>query len=122
MNQIVLGHFGRDWPDCEKDLRARKIAIRVLSLGVDTGTATGTLILQVLGAVGEFERAIMLERQRVGIAKAKAAGKYRGRAPTARAKTSDVLRLRSEGKTVAQIAQTVGISRASVYRAFTETV
>jgi len=105
-----------------EDLRARKIAIRVLSLGVDTGTATGTLILQVLGAVGEFERAIMLERQRVGIAKAKAAGKYRGRAPTARAKTSDVLRLRSEGKTVAQIAQTVGISRASIYRAFGDIV
>jgi DNA invertase Pin-like site-specific DNA recombinase len=105
-----------------EDLKARKIAIRILSLGVDTSTATGTLILQVLGAVGEFERAIMLERQRAGIAKAKAEGKYRGRAPTARAKTSDVLRLKAEGKTVAQIAQTVGISRASVYRAFAQTV
>lgn len=103
-----------------EDLRARKIAIRILSLGVDTGTATGTLILQVLGAVGEFERAIMLERQRAGIAKAKAAGKYRGRAPTARAKTSEVLRLKAEGKTVAQIATETGISRASVYRAFAE--
>jgi DNA invertase Pin-like site-specific DNA recombinase len=105
-----------------EDLRARKIAIRILSLGVDTSTATGTLILQVLGAVGEFERAVMLERQRAGIAKAKAAGKYRGRAPTARAKTSEVLRLKAEGKTVAQIAQAVGISRASIYRAFAEAV
>lgn len=103
-------------------LKARQIAIRILSLGVDTSTATGTLILQVLGAVGEFERAIMVERQRAGIAKAKAEGKYRGRAPTARAKTSDVLRLKAEGKTVAQIAQIVGISRASVYRAFAQTV
>ena len=101
-----------------EDLRARKIAIRILSLGVDTSTATGTLILQVLGAVGEFERAIMLERQRAGIAKAKAEGKYRGRAPTARAKTCEVLRLQADGKTVAQIAQTVGISRSSIYRAF----
>lgn len=105
-----------------EDLRARKIAIRILSLGVDTGTATGTLILQVLGAVGEFERAIMLERQRAGIAKAKAQGKYRGRAPTARAKTSEVLRLKAEGKTVAEIAKAVGISRASIYRAFAEAV
>lgn len=104
------------------DLKARKIAIRILSLGVDTGTATGTLILQVLGAVGEFERAIMLERQRAGIAKAKAEGKYRGRAPTARTKTPEVLRLKAEGKTVAEIAQTVGISRASIYRAFAEAV
>ena len=105
-----------------EDLRARKIAIRILSLGVDTGTATGTLILQVLGAVGEFERAIMLERQRAGIAKAKAEGKYRGRAPTARAKTSEVMRLKGEGKTVAHIVQTVGISRASIYRAFAKAV
>lgn len=103
-----------------EDLKARKIAIRILSLGVDTSSATGTLVVQVMGAVSQFERSVMLERQKVGVAKAKAAGKYRGRAPTARAKTSEVLRLKAEGKTVAQIAQTVGISRASVYRAFAE--
>jgi DNA invertase Pin-like site-specific DNA recombinase len=40
----------------------------------------------MVGAIAQFEREIMLERQREGIAKAKAAGKYKGRAPTARAK------------------------------------
>ena len=103
-----------------EDLKTRKIAIRILSLGVDTSSATGTLVVQVMGAVSQFERSVMLERQKVGVAKAKAAGKYKGRAPTARAKTSEVLRLKAEGKTVAQIAQTVGISRASIYRAFAE--
>ena len=67
-----------------------------------------------------FTLEIMLERQRHGIAAAKAAGRYKGRAPTARAKTPEVLRLKAEGQTVAQIAQSVGISRASVYRAFAE--
>lgn len=72
------------------------------------------------GAVSQWEREIMLERQRHGIAKARAAGKYKGRVPTARAKTPEVLRLKADGKTVAQIAQETGISRASVYRAFAE--
>ena len=103
-----------------EDLKARNVAVRILSMGVDTSTATGTLILQVLGAVSEFERSVMLERQRHGIAKAKAEGRYKGRAPTARVRTPEVLRLRAEGKTVAQIASSVGISRASVYRAFAE--
>lgn len=62
----------------------------------------------------------MLERQRAGIAKAKAEGKYRGRALTARAKAPEVLRLKAEGRTVAEIARTVGISRASIYRALNE--
>lgn len=103
-----------------EDLKTRKIAIRILSLGVDTSSATGTLVVQVMGAVSQFERSVMLERQKIGVAKAKAAGKYRGRAPTARSKTPEVLRLRSEGKTVREIAQEIGISRASIYRAFAE--
>ncbi|QTC90852.1 recombinase family protein [Brevundimonas goettingensis] len=103
-----------------EDLKARNVTLRIMSMGVDTSTATGVLILQVLGAVSQWEREIMLERQRAGIAKAKAEGRYRGRAPTARAKTPEVLRLKAEGQTVAQIAQSVGISRASVYRAFVE--
>lgn len=103
-----------------EDLKARNVTVRIMSMGVDTSTATGLLILQVLGAVSQWERSVMLERQRAGIAKAKAEGRYRGRAPTARAKTPEVMQMKAEGKTVAQIAKSVGISRASVYRAFAE--
>lgn len=60
-------------------IKARGASLRILAMGLDTGTPTGTLMLNVLGAVAQFEREIMLERQREGIAKAKAAGKYRGR-------------------------------------------
>ena len=103
-----------------EDLKARNVAVRILSMGVDTSTATGTLILQVLGAVSEFERNVMLERQRHGIAKAKAEGRYKGRAPTARAKTDEVLCLKTQGMSVADIVRQTGISRASVYRALSE--
>ena len=57
----------------------------------------------------------MLERQREGIAKAKAEGKYKGRAPTARRKAADVVRLKAEGLAGDAIAAPLGIGRASVF-------
>ena len=63
-----------------------------------------------------FERDLMLERQREGIAKAKSEGKYKGRAPTARRKAADVVRLKAEGRTGDAIAAQLGIGRASVFR------
>jgi DNA invertase Pin-like site-specific DNA recombinase len=100
-------------------LERKGVALRVLSMGgqaVDTGTATGKLTLTMLGAVAEFERALMLERQREGIAKAKAEGKYRGRVPTAQRQAEAVRSLRAEGVRPVEIARRLGIARASVYR------
>ncbi|WP_170359699.1 recombinase family protein [Ruegeria arenilitoris] len=90
--------------------------LTILGLSLDTSTAQGKLMLNLLGSVAEFEREIMLERQREGIAKAKAAGKYKGRKPTALAKSDEVLALAGEGVGATKIAQNLGISRASVYR------
>jgi DNA invertase Pin-like site-specific DNA recombinase len=73
-------------------------------------------MLNVLGAVAQFEREIMLERQREGIAKAKANGKYKGRAPTARAKADEVRALHAAGLGAVDIAKQLGIGRSSVYR------
>jgi DNA invertase Pin-like site-specific DNA recombinase len=70
----------------------------------------------MISAVAQFEREIMLERQREGIAKAVAEGKYKGRQPTARAKTDDVLALQQKGLGATEIAKQLGIGRASVYR------
>ncbi|NKE47623.1 recombinase family protein [Roseomonas frigidaquae] len=100
-------------------LEGKGVALRVLSMGgsaLDTGTPTGRLMLTMLGAVAEFERSLMLERQREGIAKAKADGRYRGRAPTAQAKAAEVHRLKAEGAKPSEIATRLGIGRASVYR------
>jgi DNA invertase Pin-like site-specific DNA recombinase len=97
-------------------LEGKGVALRILAMGIDTSTPTGKLMLTVLGGVAEFEREIMLERQREGIAKAKAAGKYKGRAPTAQAKAEDVLKLHKDGVGGTEIARRLGIGRASVYR------
>ena len=71
----------------------------------------------MFAAMAQFEREIMLERQREGIAKAKAEGKYKGRKPTARAKAKDAVEMFRAGKRVAHIAKHLGIGRGSVYRA-----
>jgi DNA invertase Pin-like site-specific DNA recombinase len=97
-------------------LEAKGVALRILALNLDTSTPTGKLMLNMLGAVAQFEREMMLERQKEGVAKAKAEGKYKGRSPTARAKADDVRRLAAEGKTREAIAGELGIGVASVYR------
>lgn len=97
-------------------LEAKAVALRILSMGIDTSTPTGKLMLTVLGAVAQFEREVMLERQREGIAKAKAEGKYKGRKPTARAKAEEVLALHEQGVGAVEIARLLEIGRASVYR------
>lgn len=97
-------------------IKAKGADLRILNMGIDTATPTGKLMLTALGGIAEFEREIMLERQREGIAKAKADGKYKGRKPTARAKEEDILRLKAEGVGATEIAKRLGIGRASVYR------
>jgi DNA invertase Pin-like site-specific DNA recombinase len=99
-----------------KGLEGKGVTLRILSLDLNTATPTGKLMLTVLGGIAAFERDLMLERQREGIAKAKAEGKYKGRAPTARRKAADVVRLKAEGMTGDAIAAQLGIGRASVFR------
>ncbi|WP_170446233.1 recombinase family protein [Ruegeria arenilitoris] len=102
------------------DLTQRGVALRVLDMSLDTSTATGKLMLNVLGSIAQFEREMMLERQREGIAKAKAEGKYKGRKPTARMRASEVLQLLGQGYKKHEIAQRLSISQRSVYRIVSE--
>ena len=69
--------------DISKTLESKNVQLKILDFGLDTHTATGKMMLNVIGAVAEFEREMMLERQRFGIAKAKAEGRFRGRALSA---------------------------------------
>lgn len=105
-------------------LEAKGVALVVMSMGgqqVDTRTPTGTLMLTMLGAVAAFERDLMLERQREGIARAKADGRYKGRAPTAIRQAGEVARLKADGVSPTVIAKQLNMSRMSVYRALKET-
>lgn len=105
--------------DIVQELEAKGVSLRVLNLGgdtVDTRSATGRLILTVFAGFAQFEREMMLERQREGIEKAKAKGVYRGRKPTAQAKADDVRALAAQGMSMGQIAAQVGIGKGSVHR------
>jgi DNA invertase Pin-like site-specific DNA recombinase len=97
-------------------LQAKKVALRILGMGIDTSTATGRMMFNIIGCIAQFEREMMLERQREGIAKAKVDGKYKGRKPTALAKAGAVRELHQGGVGPSYIARQLGISRASVYR------
>jgi DNA invertase Pin-like site-specific DNA recombinase len=95
-------------------LKAKGVTLKILDLGLDTGSASGELILNVLGSIAQFERKIMLERQREGIAAAKDAGRYKGRKPSV--DRDAVTKLHASGLKVEQIVAALGVSRASVYR------
>lgn len=105
-----------DLMEITKALEAKKVSLVVLNLNLDTSTPTGKLMLNLLGSIAQFERELMLERQREGIAKAKAEGKYKGRKPTARNQAGTITALKAEGKTVAEIEAVTGVSRASIFR------
>lgn len=100
-------------------LDAKDVALRILDFGgsaVDTKSPAGKLMLTVFAATAQFEREVMLQRQREGIAAAKVAGKYKGRAPTAKMQSATVMQLRDQGIGATEIARRLGIGRASVYR------
>ncbi len=100
-------------------LEGKKVGLRVLDFGgseIDTRSPQGKLTLTVFGAFAEFERALMLERQREGIEKAKRQGKYKGRKPLPVEKVRRVHELRGQGIACSKIAKMAEVSRASVYR------
>ncbi len=103
----------------EADLSRRGIGLVVLSMGgerLDTRNPTSKLMLTILGGVATWEREIMLERQREGIAKAKAEGKYKGRKPTVAVQADQIRAMRAAGEKPTHIAKRLGVARSSVYR------
>lgn len=96
------------------------VALEIGNLGKLDDTATGKLMVTILGAIAAFEREIMLERQREGIRQAQKEGKYKGRAPTARRQAEAVRQLVVEGVHKAEIARRLGMHRASVHRILRE--
>jgi DNA invertase Pin-like site-specific DNA recombinase len=114
-----LDRFARSLDEAiqlERRIAAKSASLKIIAMGIDTSTPTGRLMFNVLGSVAQFEREIMLERQREGIAAAKVQGKYRGRKPTVRAQATEIRRLKDEGLTNAEIARRLGVHRANVGR------
>ena len=116
----------RDLQDVVERLTAKGISVTFVkenlrfdppATGTDAHrTAYSTLMLQLLGAVGQFERALILERQREGIAIAKTKNLYQGRKNALdKPEIVRLIKMATEGLPKVQIAETLGISRASVY-------
>jgi DNA invertase Pin-like site-specific DNA recombinase len=118
-----LARSTADLLDIIGGLERKGVALRILDFGgqaVDTQSPSGRLIVTMFGAVAQFERELLLQRQREGIQKAQADGKYVGRQPTARRKASQVRELRCSGLRPTEIASRLRISRSSVYRILSE--
>lgn len=102
-----------------EELEDKGVALRILDFGgsvVDTKSPSGKLVLTMFGAMAEYERSLMLERQREGIAKAKAEGKYKGRAPVPEQTVAKVIDLKNAGIKPPEIAKQLSLGRSTVYR------
>ncbi len=97
-------------------LKSKGVSLRILNLNLDSATPTGKLLLTMVASIATFEREMMLERQRDGIERAKREGKYKGRTPTAKAKTAQIIEMRNNGVGPTAIARKLEIGRTSVFR------
>jgi DNA invertase Pin-like site-specific DNA recombinase len=104
-----------DLQDIVRAVKAKGATLKATEQPIDTGTAAGKCFLDMLGVFAEFETNLRKERQLEGIAKAKAAGVYKGR--PASIDPMQIQQLKAEGMGPSQIAKQLGIARASVYRA-----
>jgi DNA invertase Pin-like site-specific DNA recombinase len=114
-----LDRFARSITDLWKHITAleeKGASLQILDLNLDTSTPNGRLQITLLGGISQWEREMMLERQKVGIAKAQQEGKYKGRVPTARRLGTEIQKLHREGLKPSQIAKELNVGVASVYR------
>ncbi|MDC1258543.1 recombinase family protein [Planktomarina temperata] len=102
-----------------QQIEAKGAGLVILSLGserIDTTTATGKLVLNMMVSVAQFEREMMKERQVEGIKRAQAEGKYKGRVPKAMRQADKVKALVAAGVDKLKIQEQLGMSKASYYR------
>lgn len=96
-----------------RELEALGMDLVVLDQAIDTSTPAGRLLFHVLGSIAEFERDLIRERTAAGMAAAKRQGRHVGR-PRARVDQGVLAQALERGTTVAQLARTLGVSRATV--------
>src|SRR5271169_3231570 len=107
-----------DLQDIVRTLKTKGASLRATEQPIDTSTAAGKCFLDMLGVFAEFETNLRRERQLEGIAKAKAAGVYKGR--PASIDVTKVRQLKAKGMGASEIAKAMKIGRASVYRVLGE--
>jgi len=113
-----LGRNAMDVRQTVEVLSATGVRVHCLALGgVDLTSPAGKMTMQVIAAVAEFERDLLIERTQTGIARARAQGKHLGRAPTLNdEQVAEVIRRVNSGTTVSDIAREYGTSRTTIQR------
>jgi len=99
-----------------EELKSKGCSLNILDLRIDTSTPQGEMILTILGALAQFERELMIERQKVGVAKAKAEGLYKGRPALAESKVAKIHALKAKDLKPAEIAKALELGVSTVYR------
>ena len=115
-----LDRWGRSLPDLFgtlQELTALGVGFVSLTEAMDLTTPMGRAMAAMLAVFAEFEREVLRERVKAGIANARAKGRPHGRPRTAQNKTAEVLILHRQGRNQTQIARQLGIGRSSVRRA-----
>ncbi len=113
-----LGRSLRDLITMLDELRTQGVQFRSLTEAIDTETATGRAMWQMIGVLAELERSLITERTRVGVKAAKGRGVKFGRKPKLTAQQKRHARqLLDQGETVQDVANLLNVHRTTLYRA-----
>jgi DNA invertase Pin-like site-specific DNA recombinase len=104
--------------DLSEEMQRRGVALRSVTEAIDTGTSSGRLMFNILGALAQMEREIIVERTRAGLAAAAARGRRGGRPPAideAKLRAAKAM-LASNSMTASEVARQIGVSPSTLYR------
>jgi DNA invertase Pin-like site-specific DNA recombinase len=111
-----LGRSLRELLDVVETLKKRGVALLSLEEKIDTSSAAGELVFHVFGAIAQFERRLIAERTRDGMANARAKGSRPGRPPLDQEKLEAAILLVRSGMSPAKAARQIGLGRSTLYR------
>lgn len=116
-----LDRLGRSLPhliEIVRDLETKGAHLKSLTEGIDTTTAQGRLTFHLMGALAEFERALIVERTQAGLKAARGRGVRVGRPPSlSAAQIEHARKLIDAGERPSSVARSLGVSRSTLYRA-----
>lgn len=115
-----LGRSAKDLLSISEQLRERNIGLKVLEQNIDTNSPEGRLFFTIISAFAEFEHSLIVSRTKDGLAAARSRGRIGGRKPSLNVNRLETARsMYTQGKSVKEIAELMGVSRPTIYRALT---
>ncbi|MBB1518943.1 recombinase family protein [Aquipseudomonas guryensis] len=115
-----LGRSSVEVLSLAEDLKKRKVRLQIDNLGIDVTTPAGEMVFTMMAGMAKMERELMLERQRIGIEKAKREGKYTGRKALNPALVSTAKKLVAEGMAKPAVAKQLNMGLSTLYKYLAE--